>query len=808
MKYVFEESELCPERTRADLEWDALLLAIAARTETPFGKRLALALPFGESHAASRVLLRESEEACRLARDGHPLPTASLPDVDDAVARAAALGVLSSYELRDLCAVIGAARNLRRFLQARQSELPALFAACSTDPSLDDLEREIAASIDADGTIADRASPELKRLRGEKLAARARMMQKLDDLMTRHEKLIQERFVTEREGRFVLPVRSDAHERFPGIVHGTSGSGATVFVEPRAVIPLGNRLKMLEGDVAREELAIVARLSTSVHGVIESLRAALHALAWADVKAAVGRLALDLELWIPEIADAPMLELHRARHPLLMLAPPAAGVVASDLAAHSGRAVVVSGPNAGGKTVALKTLGLAALMVRAGLPIAAQEGSKVGLFDAVLSDVGDSQSIKTSLSTFSAHVKNLVHILEATHDRALVLLDELAGGTDPREGEALAAGVLDSLCARGGAVVATTHYEGLKMLASGDGRFENASVGFDLSTMSPTFQVTLGVPGSSSALAVARRFGMPSLVVERAERFLSREDKTFDEVVRRLEIERRGLELARADAERKAEEAVAAKRALDEEIEAVRRGDSQLLSRETENLVANVRRAKEELRAVHEKLRARKLDPTAVKEAGRTLDRIASQVAVGGPLEPPREERDARREPVVRGTLKKGMTVYVPRLRFEAEVVEVLADGSVRVAAGPLKLLVTEAELRSAPDRRAARAATQKNDASRSEAKSRAPLEVAVQTSDNTVDVRGMRTSDGVSMAMQFLDRSLNEDRGVVFVIHGHGTGALRDAFRQEVKGHPIVLFSRPGTRDEGGDGVTVVWLG
>ncbi len=805
---VSSSTALCPLQTREDLEWDVLLAALSARCQSPMGKRLSLALPFGANYTESRTWLEESEEAFQLGMAGEPLPTPALPDVEDAVARLGAAGILSSHEIRDLGVALVAARTLRKYLHSRRDRARALYAACATDPTLDELEAELAHGVDPDGTIADRASPELKRLRAEQRAARARMLNKLEDLMSRHDDLLQDRFVTEREGRYVLPIRSDAHEHFPGIVHGSSGSGATIFVEPRAVIELGNRLKMLEGDVQREELAILTRLSSSLYGSIVSVRGALHALAWADLRGGVARLAEELTLFFPTLVDEARIDLRQARHPLLALSPPSGGVVASDLHAKSGHAVVVSGPNAGGKTVALKTLGLAALMVRAGLPVPCADGSVVGLFDAVLSDVGDNQSLKTSLSTFSAHVSNLVRILESTHGRALVLLDELAGGTDPREGEALAAGVLDSLCARGGAVVATTHYEGLKMLAVADARFENASVGFDLKTMMPTFRVTMGVPGSSSALSVARRFGMPSTVIERAERFLSTEDKNFDALVRRLEIERAGLELARADAERRATEADETRRALEEEIESVKRRESALLSRETENLVASVRRAKEELRSAQIKLKTRKIEGKELRDAERTIDRIASQVAIGGEL----ESRAAapERASIPRRELRKGMSVYVPRLRFEAEVIELLENGSVRVAAGPMKILVTAEELRAgAAEPKASRkpGSAAAGAATKDPAVDPSRLEQAFQTTDNTVDVRGMRVDDGVAMAMQFLDRTLNQNGGVAFVVHGHGTGALRDAIRKELKENPSVAFFRGGTRDEGGDGVTVVWL-
>jgi len=481
----------CPAKTRRDLEWDRLLAALADRCAGVPGKKLALALPFAATREDAVRRLGEASEAAALRRRGEPLPTAALPDLGVSLDRARAEGVLSPVELRALAAALESARTTRRFLASRRATCPLLHAALTTDPTLDALEGELSGSFDPDGTLADRASPRLRELRSERDATRARMLSRLEELMRRYEGILQDSFVTEREGRWVLPVRKDAHERFPGLVHATSGSGATLFVEPRAVIPLGNRLKVLDADVEREELAVYARLSGLVRDALPSATAAVEALATADVLAAISALAEDASLTFPELCAGPELTLVGARHPLLTL--DGVAVVPSDASLAGGRAMIISGPNAGGKTVVLKTLGLAALMVRAGLPVPAAEGSRVGLFDRVLTDVGDDQSLHKNLSTFSAHVKNLAEVLEATHRGVLVLLDELATGTDPREGEALAAGLLDSLTARGGTVGATTHYEGLKALALADPRFVNASVGFDYATMTPTFELAMGV---------------------------------------------------------------------------------------------------------------------------------------------------------------------------------------------------------------------------------------------------------------------------------------------------------------------------
>jgi DNA mismatch repair protein MutS2 len=556
--------------------------------------------------------------------------------------------------------------------------------------------------------------------------------------------------------------------------------------------------------VQREEIAIYTRLSVRIGDMLPSVVGPGEGLDGADVRAASARLAAQLDLVFPRVVDDAVVELVAARHPLLAL--DGVNVVPSDLAIRARRAMVVSGPNAGGKTVALKTMGLSALMVRAGLPIPCAPGSTIGIFDVVLTDVGDDQSLSKSLSTFSAHVTNLARILDDTQPGALVLLDELAGGTDPREGEALAAGMLDSLTARGGAVVVTTHYEGLKALATGDDRFENASMGFDLGQMSPTFRLAMGVPGSSSALAVARKFGLPSTVIERAELFLTREDLQFETVVQKLNDERAALELARSNAERREQEAADLRQQLEVELRNARDREQRHVSKEAEALLGAVRRAREDLREVQQRLRAKKLDVGAVKDAERTLDRVAAQVAIGGPLDPTREREPEVVAPADAGAIKKGARVWVSRIRAEAEVLDVLANGSFRVQAGPMKLTLEAHEVK--PVAPPAKASTTTKVAVPSKASGDpAGLEVAVQTSDNTCDLRGLRTEDAVSLAISFLDRAINENQRLCFIVHGHGTGALKEAIRRELKSSPYVRYFRAGQAGEGGDGVTIAWL-
>lgn len=790
-------------KTQQDLEWSRIVAAVAVRCVG--SSRGMDDLDLAESDAAMRVALSESREAFGLLEAGDPLPLDGLRDIRESVIRVERGGALEAHELLHIADVVRVARNLRRFLSSRRSRAPHLAEACSTDGTLDALEDELRAAIDPDGTVADRASADLGRLRAEVSNLRDRIVGRLEELLLKHADILSDRFYTLREGRYVVPVRSDAHERFPGIVHGTSSSGQTVFVEPRAVLPLGNRLKVAQGELEREIARILGILSELVRERVHSLAAAVTALDHADLKHATARFAKDYAATFPELSGEAEISLVASRHPILVLE--GGDVVANDLSIRAGHGLVLSGPNAGGKTVALKTLGLAAWMARAGVPVLAGEGSRVGFFSRVLSDVGDEQSLTKNLSTFSAHVRNVSSILAQSNGRSLVLLDELAGGTDPEEGAALACAVVGELCTRGAAVAVTTHYEALKAFALHDVRLRNASVGFDVEALKPTFRVYLDVPGASSALVVASQFGIPKHVVDEARRVLPEQSRSFDDLVRRLQEEQVALSATRATLEGELRDARAAKAAVDEELAELKRRGRASIDEESRRVTDELRRTRQELAD----LRKRAKDGTEAEQSklSKQVDELASKVSVGSALAAAEDETRKPLGQEAAANLKAGDRVWLPNLRSQAEVLEAPTKGKVRVAMGPMKLLVDVADLRTSAVAPAPEAAPTKTKSAPAGELPRAfagPLPMVHDS--NSVDVRGMRVDDAVALVESFLDRLYGSSIDVGYVLHGHGTGALKDAIRQKLatSAH-YVAFHRAATPEEGGDKYTVIFL-
>ncbi len=786
---------MIPAKSVRDLQWGRLVEAVASRCRGPLALRLEV--PLASSVEGARTALAETGEVMALLADDETVPLDGHREIGTELDRVERRGALTAPALRDVLAVLGAARALRLFLGRRKESMPAMHAACALDPSLDVLRDELSAAVEPDGTLADHASAELRRLRTETANLRARIVRRLETMLHEHSDILQDGFHTLREGRYVVPVRRDAHEKLEGIVHGTSASGATVFVEPRALVGQGNRLKMAQAELQAEEQRILVELTELVRERLPSLRAASAALDHADLRQAMARLGVDIDGVILEVPDEPAIDLVGARHPVLLL--DGVEVVAGDLQLAGGTGMVLSGPNAGGKTVALKALGVAALATRAGIPFPAEPGSRCGFFDPILTDVGDEQSLTTNLSTFSAHVTNLKQILEKAGARSLVLLDELAGGTDPVEGAALAGAILGALLDVGAAVATTTHYAPVKAMAATDERLRNVAVGFDVDAMQPTFELHAGIPGASSALAVARRYGIPGDVIGRAEARLPDRGHAFEQLLAALEEEREALARRVRELDGRERAIAEGEEKLERQREKLKEKKQQVLDDEARELRREMRTARKALKSARSELRA-KAEAEKLAETREALDE-AKAVSKGAPK--PRLVIDDEGRATL-DSVSVGDRVYVPHMRSEAEVLEVKEEkGEVKayLAAGALKLWAELSKLRVADEPREPKAA-------RPTPKSEPEPQRAVQTSDNTLDVRGMRVDDALSMTESFLDRMYGADEPAAYILHGIGSGALRDAIRKRLeRDQSYVASYRKGTREEGGDRLTVVEL-
>ncbi|MBO8142196.1 MAG: endonuclease MutS2, partial [Firmicutes bacterium] len=533
------------ERSRRVLEFPEIIERLAAETTFAPGRELASQLLPETDPDEVRRRLAETAEALKFVDEAGTV-LAGARDVRPAVARARIGGVLSGSELLDVAATAACAGRLRRIFLAEPETCPQLAAHALRLGTFAELEEAITACIGPDGQVIDDASPTLKRLRADIRAAQSRVRERLDAVVrsANLRPALQEPLVTVRNGRPVVPVKQEHKHLIPGVVHDTSASGATVFVEPLVVFELNNELQELRVREAREVDRILARLSAQAGEAADALLATVESLARIDLAMAKARLARSMRAVAPKMNEDSFIRIAGGRHPLLPGEPVPIDVrLGRDI-----RALVITGPNTGGKTVTLKTIGLFSLMAQAGLFVPAEPGTELAIFRGIYADIGDEQSIQQNLSTFSSHMSNIVAILRQAGPGCLVLLDELGAGTDPAEGAALAMAILDHLSGAGALCVATSHYSELKAFAHSRPGMENASVEFDPDTLRPTYRLQMGLPGRSMALAVAARLGLPGEVLENARGRLAREDLRVDELIHNLEASRREAEAELATA--------------------------------------------------------------------------------------------------------------------------------------------------------------------------------------------------------------------------------------------------------------------
>lgn len=798
----------CTPRGRSELgdsrgaESDGAPEATSNATDEPAPRDDPLALHlFASSREDAENRLAETSEARAILQAGDLPPLHGIVELAAILLRARKGGILSARELLDLRTATIALCATARFLGLRRESAPLLAGHAETIADFGDLAFDIDAALDSSGDVRDDATTTLADARREARRLDAEIQASLDrylrdsDVTAR----LSDRYFTVRNDRYVLPVRADSRGGFGGIVHDVSGSGTTLFIEPERLVGLNNRHRQAELAIERETRRILRDLSGAVGRAADDIETAVDRVTNIDLAFARAHLAEQMNATSPEVLHEGVMELPLLRHPLL----PDEDAVPNDLRlGRDFRVLVISGPNAGGKTVAMKAAALAALFVRAGLHVPASTGARVDFFDAVHADIGDEQDIRENLSTFSGHMANLARIVDVADRNSLVVLDELGMGTDPGEGSALAQAALEALADAGARVIVTTHYNLLKEMAEVDTRFANASVDFDERTLEPTFRLRFGVAGSSSATAVASRMGLRSDVVERAASLLEREDRQLDRMLSELAASRSALEREQLEAKNARFESEVARNEYRKKLEDLRDRREKLFRAMREDLDHGFRDAHAQIAAVIRDLQrgGTARDAAHARERLQQLDARAKSYAAETGFNPEREPRpkvDWRRAhagDIVR--IEGGNDAVLLALPDKRGRVAI-RQGSARVVVSTDRVIA----LRASPN---------KQNGSLPAQTLRPAVRVDTPSSadfTSRVDLRGLRVDEALDVLDEALDRAISADRNALLVVHGIGSGALRRAVREHLHTSPYVASFENAESGEGGDGATVVHL-
>ena len=792
-------SELFDKSIRT-LELPAVLAMLADQTNSAEARERALATSPRTAVDEVERLQGETDAAREMiGLRGSPAFSGIKP-VRESLYRADRGGTLNTRELLDISGVLRCARRVKEYWNDDGGERTAVDSLFRSLRGNRFLEEKITTSILEEDVIADNASPELADIRRHKRNAASKGRQILQKIISSssYSKVLQEAIITQRDGRFVVPVKAEFRSSLPGLVHDVSSSGATLFVEPMGVVQANNELKELEAKEKKEIERILSALSAEAASYHQDILEDYELLVRLDLIFARGQLSYKMNGSRPEIRRDGAIALRHARHPLL----DSAKAVPIDI--ELGRrfdTLVITGPNTGGKTVSLKTLGLLTLMAQCGLHIPADYGSAVSVYDRVLADIGDEQSIEQSLSTFSAHMVNIVKILEEADERSLILFDELGAGTDPIEGAALAIAIIEHVRQRGAKVAATTHYAELKTFAMTTPGVENASCEFDVETLRPTYKLLIGIPGKSNAFAIAQRLGLDPAVIDTAKAQMDSESVRFEDVLTQLEEKRQSLEKDRDEAARlRAQREADAKRAR-EFREQMERAKDNARTRGEAEARRIIREARAQADAIFEELnQLRRAQEKQADWQNVNQARTAIRSQLNQAEEDLRFHQEAEPIPAPSRPIRVGDQVELGGTRTRATVTAVNGD-KLQLAAGNMKLTVKAGEVRLIEE---------------VEKETKSGPTRHVQTNIRTtggraasteLDIRGMMTDEAELVVDQFLDHALMSKLNLVTIIHGKGTGALRQAVRQQLKRHPAVKSFRPGRYGEGEDGVTVVEL-
>ena len=786
------------------LELDKILDLLAG--ETSCGDAAALArelVPAAELSEVRRLLAETGDAHMLMARFGSP-SFGQMKNVTNALRRAGAGASLSLRELLDIAETLRIIRSMtewRAHCAGVETSLDERFSVLIPNKYLED---RIGMVVLSEEEVADNASPALSDIRRKMRAASSRVREQLDKMIRSpaYQKLLQDPIVTIRGGRFVVPVKAEHRGGVPGLVHDTSASGATVFVEPMGVVEANNEIKVLQSKEEAEIDRIIAELSAEAGNFADAIIADYQILLELNLIFAKARLAYKMKAGMPEVTDTGRILLHKARHPLI---DPQKVVPIDVELGGAFDTLVITGPNTGGKTVTLKTVGLLTLMTMCGLMPPVGDGSTLSIFRDVQADIGDEQSIEQSLSTFSAHMTNLIRILSEAGEGSLVLMDELGAGTDPVEGAALAIAILERLRDLGARVIATTHYAELKAYAIHTPGVENGSCEFDVATLRPTYRLLIGVPGRSNAFAISERLGMDAQIVNRARELVSGDNRRLEDVVSNLEERRQALEQELADAQAARSAAQAAGRDAEKQLAELEKRKEQEMEKaraEARRLVERARADAERLMDELDELRKQKNAAAFAAQAQEAKTRLRSRLrSVEDSIDPVAEKkRDAY---VLPRPLKAGDEVRLADIDKTGVVLSPPdSSGNVEVQAGIIRTRVPVENLRLITGKK-----QMGNASPYAPPRTRNVSSRQVRSAKTDLDLRGLSIEEALLEADQFIDNAVMSGLETITLIHGKGTGALRTAIQQHLRSHPSIKSYRLGTYGEGENGVTIAEL-
>ncbi len=775
------------------LEYDKVIGLLKEHVQSEVGQEMADRLQPSGTLEGTRRLLDQTLAAEHFYRTRGRSPIGSFPDIRNLLARLPAAHSVSAEDLLRVARLLNISREARTLLQegTEESVLSGMAASLSSHRSI---EEEIGRCILSPEEIADAASPELSRIRKQIRIVNERIKEKLNSILRSNalSKYLQDPIVTVRNGRYAVPVKAEHRAQIPGLIHDQSASGATVFIEPAAVVEMGNELKRLTSEEANEIERILARLTALAAPVAGELIQSSNVLGELDVIFAKAVLGREWDGICPEINDTGEIHILKGRHPLLN----ADTVVPVDLWLGSGfRILVITGPNTGGKTVTLKMLGLFVLMTMSGMMIPAALGTRISVFPEVYADIGDEQSIEQSLSTFSAHMRNTVEILNGADERSLVLLDELGAGTDPVEGAALAQAILEYLYDIRAVAAATTHYSEVKAFAMVHDGIENASMEFDVDRLCPTYRLMIGIPGKSNAFEISRRLGLPETIIEHAGTFLEKKDIAFENVLSEAQSARSEADRLLTQADADSREAARIRAELDQEKRKLESEKAAIRARAREEAREQLKESKKELELLIAELRSvRDIDQKALERAvQKARDRMRQTEQK---LLPDDIRKTPEGTPSETIRVRPGEAVYIVSLDKEGTILkEPDAHGEVPVQIGIVKMNVPLQDLRKKEKKQAVR---RTSSVSSFTPKHESMLEV---------DIRGMLVEEGCMAVERFIDDCLFTGVHEFSVIHGKGTGALRTGVQNYLKHNSRVKSIRNGVYGEGDAGVTIVTL-